>query len=255
MYFIPGVVFVALLSVVGLGDQISRCLSFVRSNFGNLLVYSIGIGTSYSIGYSIHNFMSTIAKYLFGAAIAQSETLKENQTAEEAEDLIPSFRNIAEDLETRIKLSIGQKLLGNWLHEIKEELSADDRGVRYVRYLCEMMVMIKYPEIHHFTIERRSALKNFQISLSGILIIAGIIGIVNYIAGFAMKQGCGESSAIIGVAMVFVGIIMFLPIKKKEQDLRISIWRGFHAISLLEAKETKTVDAKLNSCQKDSDAS
>jgi len=152
---------------------------------------------------------------------------------------VPSFDTLADDLVSRVAQKVGPSLLSGWQERVRSELSADSRGVRYIRYLCEMMVMLRDPEIHHLTIERKSCLKNFQTSVSGVLVGAGLVRATDIFHQVGQTHANSQAN-VVTIGIIGLGIGLFWSLRYKERDLRISIWRAFHAMDLIAEKQPST---------------
>lgn len=235
MYIIPGSIFGVLLCAVGFNQNIAGYAKFLFDSFGQFVGPIVLVAVAYAIGYCI--YISTTA--IFQRIYKLPSTIDQVQAEKKAAEIehITSLEDIEDDLIARVSRAVGDQLIHDWAGLLREEVSSDRRGLRYLRYVCEMMVMEKHPEIHHITVERKSSLKNFQTALSGTLMIAGIAGVINAISGLFIHQPGSEMTAVLGVAMMIASVFLFRSLKKMEQELRISIWRAFHAMSLINRKD------------------
>lgn len=232
MYILPGGIFGFLVWTIGPSQTITAYSKSSVDTFGEFVSTVILIGVFYSLGYFIYSFTNSMFNriYKLPSSIVNVPH-KKNETEKEGSY---SFAGIENDLISRVSQTIGEGAIADWTNSLREEIGSDQRGLRYLRYLCEMMVMQKYPDIHHITIERKAALKNFQTSMSGVLILAGGIGVTNALFVILARLPGMEWNAILGGVMMLIGILLFRSLKKMEQELRISIWRAFHAMFLIQ---------------------
>lgn len=247
MYIFPGSIFGMLLCLIGFDQYIASYTYYIFNNFGEFLGATILLAISYSLGYFLYIFTTAVVRWIFKIPSNKEPRLVKKNSSKKEHNL--SFDTIENDLVSKVSQFAGKNLIAGWSGLLREEVGLDQRGLRYIRYLCEMEVMEKYPEIHYITIERRSSLKNFQTSLSGALMVAGTIGLINAAVGNLTSLPDRKIEAVLGSAMIFLAILLFKSLEKMEQELRISIWRAFHAMSLI--KETQQVEASPNDLAKE----
>ena len=216
-YVVPGFIFLVLLNQAFLQGGYFDVSKFSIKLGGDAASVLAVIAFSYALGYALHH-ISTPLGYSFRRRLEASPS---------------DLQTIKLKGEVRNKIIERFKLDGVLPDSVPTEIDISVRMEKYIRYICEMEVMRIAPEIHQINIERRSTLRNFELSLgAGGVVLGAIIGsgtILNYFRGTPLDMLLVSSASILLVGGMFL-IRVLAP--KHDYELKLSIWRCFHLVAL-----------------------
>jgi hypothetical protein len=233
-YFIPGVFFLFLLNLYGMNQPIKNNLINLRDIFGPASV-GIFMGIiAYTSGNLLYNFTEYLLRKTRNIGTHVDSSNNKKKTLDPPKHPIP----IASDLIDRLADALGSNLIKGSDAIIMEEVTKDRNSVKYIRYLCEMLIKNRCPEIHYLMIEKYSSINNFRISIGGAFLLVGLIWLLRSLSLFYyLNSAQGYLMLASSIFLVLVAVVILKQAKKRDDNLRVAIWRACHAVLCLDLRE------------------